>query len=119
MPEGDECPELQRLRERNRLRAPSADAPIRSVRFDTSSSMPIAMVPQCSLVWTGLARLAHRFGEAFILTKNGREACCALRSHQFGWELLLFVGRQLEVVQSQVCQSQDEVLTTGESGRRQ
>ena len=27
---------------------------------------------------------------------------------------VLYVGRQLEVVQSQVCRTQDEVLTTGE-----
>jgi hypothetical protein len=53
-------------------------------------------------------------GELFILKKNGREATFKLRSHQFGWELLSYVGRQLEVVQSQVCHSQDEVLTTGE-----
>lgn len=54
------------------------------------------------------------FGELFILKKNGREAACKLRSHQFGWELLLVVGQQLEVVQTQVCRSQDEVLTTGD-----
>jgi hypothetical protein len=53
-------------------------------------------------------------GEIFILKKNGREAACKLRSHQFGWELRLFVGQQLEVVQTQVCRSQDEVLTTGD-----
>jgi hypothetical protein len=53
-------------------------------------------------------------GELFILKKNGREATCKLRSHQFGWELLLFCGRQIEVVQTQVCRSQDDVLTTGE-----
>ena len=53
-------------------------------------------------------------GELFVLTKNKRKARCALLSHQFGWELRLFVGRQLEVVQSPVCRTQDEVLTTGE-----
>jgi len=53
-------------------------------------------------------------GELFIMRKNGREATCKLRSHQFGWELLLVVGRRLEVVQSQVCRTQDDVLTTGE-----
>jgi hypothetical protein len=53
-------------------------------------------------------------GELFRLKKNGREATCKLRSHQFGWELLLCIGRQLEVLQSHVCRSQDEVLTTGE-----
>jgi len=53
-------------------------------------------------------------GELFIFRKNGREATCKLRSHQFGWELLLFVGQQLEVMQSQVCRSQNEVLMIGE-----
>jgi len=53
-------------------------------------------------------------GELFIKRKNGREATCKRRSHQFGWELLLVVGRRLEVVQSQVCPTQDDVLTTGE-----
>ena len=38
---------------------------------------------------------------------------CKLRSHQFGWELHLFIGSQDDVVQTQVCRSQDEVLTTG------
>jgi hypothetical protein len=37
-------------------------------------------------------------GELFILKKNGREATCRLRSHQFGWKLRLFVSQQLEVV---------------------
>jgi hypothetical protein len=50
----------------------------------------------------------------FILHKDRREATCKLRTHQFGWEVLLLVGSQLEVVQSQVCRTQDEVLTTGE-----
>lgn len=54
-------------------------------------------------------------GELFILKKNGRAARCKLRSHQFGWELLLFIGRRLEVVPSQVCRSQEEVLSTGEA----
>ena len=53
-------------------------------------------------------------GELFILTKNRRTATCKLRSHQFGWELRLFIGLQDDVVQTQVCRSQDEVLTTGE-----
>lgn len=47
-------------------------------------------------------------GELFIVKKNGREATCKLRSHQFGWELRLFIGTQTEVVQTQVCRSQDE-----------
>ena len=52
-------------------------------------------------------------GELFILKKSGREATCQLRSHQFGWELRLFIGAD-DIVQTQVCRSQDEVLNTGE-----
>jgi hypothetical protein len=37
-----------------------------------------------------------------------------LRTHPFAWELQLFVGAYLEVVQVQVCKSEDEVLTAGE-----
>jgi hypothetical protein len=47
--------------------------------------------------------------ESHKLTAVGK-----LRSHQFGWELLLLIGSQHEVVQSQVCRTQDDVLTTGE-----
>jgi hypothetical protein len=53
-------------------------------------------------------------GEVFILKKNRRKMTCKLQTHQFGWELLLFIGAQTEVVQTHVCRSQDEVLTTGE-----
>lgn len=53
-------------------------------------------------------------GELFILHRNRREAKCLLLTHQFGWELELVIGSQLEVVQSQVCRTQEEVLTTGE-----
>jgi hypothetical protein len=53
-------------------------------------------------------------GELFIVKKNRREPLCKLRTHQFGWELVLLVGSQDEIVQSQVCRSQDDVLTTGE-----
>ncbi len=45
---------------------------------------------------------------------KSRDFSCKLRSHQFGWALLLFVGAQAEVVQTQVCRSQDEVLDTGD-----
>jgi hypothetical protein len=55
-----------------------------------------------------------QLGELFVLTKNKRKARCVLQSHQFGWEVRLFIGSQSEVVQSHVCRTQDEVLTTGE-----
>ena len=54
-----------------------------------------------------------KLGELFLLKNNGREAMPKLRSHQFGWEVRLFIGRH-EIMQTKVCRSQDEVLTTGE-----
>ena len=53
-------------------------------------------------------------GDLFRLQKNRREARAALFTHQLGWEVRLLVGSQLEVVQTQVCHDQEEVLTTGE-----
>jgi hypothetical protein len=53
-------------------------------------------------------------GELFVLLKNRGEAKCSIRSHQLGWELQLIIGSQLEVVQTQVCRTQDDVLATGE-----
>jgi hypothetical protein len=52
-------------------------------------------------------------GELFVLRKGGhRTAVCKLFRHQFGWECRLMVRGEL--VQSQVCRSPDEVLSTGE-----
>ena len=53
-------------------------------------------------------------GELFTLTKNKRKTRCVLQTHPLGWELRLFVNSQLDIVQSHVCRTQDEVLTTGE-----
>ena len=53
-------------------------------------------------------------GELFVVTMNRRKARCVLQTHQFGWEVRLFVGTQADVVRSQVCRTQDEALTTGE-----
>lgn len=53
-------------------------------------------------------------GDVFRLTKNRRHARAVLFTHQLGWELRLFVGAQQEVVQTRVCRTQDEVLSTGE-----
>ena len=52
-------------------------------------------------------------GELFILKKNRHSASCKLRSHQFGWELRLFIGVD-DVIQTHLCRSHDQVLTTGE-----
>ena len=63
--------------------------------------------------WDGTPK---ELGEVFRLckAKGTRElnASCRLWTHQLGWELRLGVERDL--VQSQVCRSQDDVLTTGE-----
>ena len=45
---------------------------------------------------------------------NRREANAILLADPLGWEVRLLVGSQLEVVQTQVCRDQQEVLTTGE-----
>jgi len=56
-------------------------------------------------------------GELFMVRKNQVEARCVLRSHQFGWELCLQVGLNRDFLQTKVCRTQDEVLTTGEQWR--
>ena len=52
-----------------------------------------------------------------MLHKNRRETRAAIFTHQLGWEVRLLTGAQLEVVQTQVCQSQEEVLNIGEQGK--
>ena len=61
--------------------------------------------------WHGTAK---ELGELFVLQKDRRLARAALFTHQLGWEVRLLVGSQLEVVQTQVCKTQDDVLSTGE-----
>lgn len=56
-------------------------------------------------------------GELFVLRKNRREAVCKLLSHQFGWECRLYIGQPENIVQTQVCRSQQEGLTLGEAWR--
>jgi hypothetical protein len=56
---------------------------------------------------------AH-LGELFIVRKNNVEARSVLRSHQFGWEVCLQIGINREFVQTKVCRTQAEVLTTWE-----
>ena len=53
-------------------------------------------------------------GELFIIRKNKVEARCVLRSRQFGWEVCLQIGINREFVQTKVCRSQGDMLTTGE-----
>ena len=53
-------------------------------------------------------------GDLFLLQKNRRAARAALFTHQLGLEVRLLVGSQLEIVQTQVCRDQQEVLATRE-----
>ena len=53
-------------------------------------------------------------GDLFRVHKNRREARAVLFTHQLGWEVRRLVCSQLEVVQTQVCRDQEDVLTTGE-----
>lgn len=63
------------------------------------------------LAWNGTPQ---ELGDLFILHKNRRTARAQLLTHQLGWEVRLLVGSQLDVVQMQVCRTQDEVFTTGD-----
>ena len=65
--------------------------------------------------WHGTPR---ELGDLFRLHKNRREARAGLFTHQLGWEVRLPVGSQLEVVQTQVCRDQEEVLRTGEEWKQ-
>ena len=62
--------------------------------------------------WTAEPR---ELGAWFILTKgsNRRTAKCELWTHLFGWELRLFANGQM--VKTQVCRTQDEVMSTGDA----
>jgi hypothetical protein len=66
------------------------------------------------LSWYGEPK---ELGDLFRLTKNRRQARAVLMTHQLGWEVRLLVGRQAETVRTQVCRSQEEVLSTGEKWR--
>lgn len=53
--------------------------------------------------------------ELFQLAKgNNRRVRCLIFTHQFGFELRLVFGSKAELLRSQVCRTDDEVLTTGE-----
>jgi len=53
-----------------------------------------------------------RISSGWRLTKGTHTAECELFAHQLGWELRLLTGQELRM--SQICRSQDEVLTTSE-----
>ena len=65
-----------------------------------------------------LARHSRELGDLFRLQKNGREARAALCTHQLGCEVRLLVGSLLEIVQTQVCRNQEDVLRPGEQWKR-
>jgi hypothetical protein len=76
----------------------------------------------------GLQRLPpdgrrNAWPNSFRVRKAAGSRWCDLWSHPLGWEVRLFAAGQ--VVQSRVCRTQDEVLTTMEvwkgehTGRRQ
>jgi len=61
--------------------------------------------------WNGEAVF---LGSAWVMTKGGRTATCALFSHQFGWELPLTIG---ELLRTEVCRSTDDVLRVQQEWR--
>jgi hypothetical protein len=46
---------------------------------------------------------------------NKRRVRCLIFSHQFGFELRLVFGSKAELLRSQVCRTDEEVLSTGET----
>lgn len=60
--------------------------------------------------WHGESR---ELGDWFVLRKGARTARCAIVTHHFGWELRLLAGDEL--LQSQVCRTQEDVFTTGDT----
>ena len=61
-----------------------------------------------------LARHAHRAGRSVPPPQESARGASGAVHHQLGWEVRLLIGSQVEVVQTQVCRDQEEVLTTGE-----
>ena len=59
-----------------------------------------------------LGRHPVELGDAWTLQKGSKQPRCVLVSHPFGRELRLMVG---ELLRSQVCRTQDEILNTQES----
>ena len=51
-------------------------------------------------------------GDAWVLPKGDKTARCTLVTNVFGWELRLMTS---DLLRSQVCRNQDEVLTTQEA----
>jgi hypothetical protein len=64
------------------------------------------------LDWDGVPK---KQGDTIRLTKGDRTATRELWSHQFGWELRLEAAG--EMLQTQVCRSQEEALSTTEAWR--
>jgi hypothetical protein len=67
------------------------------------------------LAWNGT--LQRALAILFALHENRRAVRASIFTHHLGWEVRLLVGSQPEVVQTKLCRTQDEVLTTGEQWR--
>ena len=55
----------------------------------------------------------QNMGNFWTLTKGEKRLVCALHTHRMGWELRVWYGSEL--VRSQVCETQDDVLSTAET----
>jgi hypothetical protein len=58
---------------------------------------------------------AERLSPAWTLTKGRKRSSCEVWSHQFGFELRLLAGSEL--LQSQVCRTQEDLITYQEAWR--
>jgi hypothetical protein len=59
--------------------------------------------------------LPERLSPAWTLTKGTKTAVCLVWSHEFGFELRAVIGSDL--VQSQVCRSQDDLIRVQDEWR--
>jgi hypothetical protein len=62
--------------------------------------------------WDGRLR---QLGDWFVLAKGKRRARCAIQTHPLGWELRLLVEPGDELLQSEVCRTQEKVFATGDA----
>lgn len=60
-------------------------------------------------------RKAEELGAMWTLHKGARTATCKLGTHPLGWELVVTLDR--EMVQTQVCKFERDVLDTSETWR--
>lgn len=60
--------------------------------------------------WRGVEPI----GDWFVLTRDGRQARCEIRTHPLGWELRLIGAARDGFEPTHVCRTEREVFDTGD-----